>query len=100
MEGVGTADIEVAAARRDLGVVLRGKAQMQLDLAPAHKAIFRVCFAQRAVGLHLETELPVRASAAVTSRTGKIGATRSILSFTGTFLPFFPSAAREYPALV
>jgi hypothetical protein len=59
MEGVGIADIEVAAARRDLGVVFRGKAQMQLDLAPAHKAIFRVCFARRAVGLHLETELPV-----------------------------------------
>jgi hypothetical protein len=74
---------------------------MQLDLAPAHKAIFRVCFARRTVGLHLETELPVMGKrAAVTSRTGKIGATRSILTFTGIFLPFFPSPTREYLSLV
>jgi len=50
--------------------------------------------------LHLETELPVMGKRAVMSRTGKIGATRSILTFTGTFLPFFSSAAREYPSLV
>src|SRR4029077_2240589 len=55
MEGIGIADVEIAAARRDLRVVLGGKAQVQLDLAPADKAIFRVCVARGAGGWDLTT---------------------------------------------
>jgi hypothetical protein len=42
MEGVGIADIGVAATCRDFRIMLRRKAQMQLDLAPARKPIFWV----------------------------------------------------------
>ena len=59
IEGVGIADIEVAAACRDLWVMLWRKAQMQLDLAPAHKPIFGICFAGWPVGSHVKTQLSV-----------------------------------------